>query len=232
MRQGGQGRAKVRTLAAAALLAPLTASADVGPALEKAGWRELVFRGRQANHFEARGEGVGVVSRQSVSVLWRDVEAAPSSTPLLRWRWRVEEAVPATDLSRKGGDDRSLAVYVAFAFDEAKAGLWERTKRAALGAFTDDPLPGRVLTYVWGGEGPEGWFTNPHLPGGGMLRILRGQGAPQGRWLDEEVDLAADYRAAFGSAPTMVTGLGISADSDDTGTLAAGEVAGLDFAAR
>ncbi|MDX6750845.1 DUF3047 domain-containing protein [Geminicoccaceae bacterium 1502E] len=217
---------------AAALLAPLAASADVGPALEQAGWRELVFRGRETNRFEARAQGIEVVSRQSVSVLWRDVEAAPSSTPLLRWRWRVEEAVPPTDLSRKGGDDRSLAVYVAFAFDAASAGFWERAKRAALGAFTDDPLPGQVLTYVWGGEGPEGWFANPHLPGGGMLRVLRGSGAPLGRWLEEEVDLEADFRAAFGAEPGAVMGLGISADSDDTGSHARGRVAGLVFEPR
>ena len=40
-----------------------------------------------------------------------------------RWRWRKTHGVGPTDLTRKGGDDRVLAVYFAFADPEhAKAG--------------------------------------------------------------------------------------------------------------
>lgn len=219
-------------VALALLAAPTAVRAELGPGLADAGWQEIVFRGRAPDRFTATADGVAVESRQAVSVLWRDVAAAPATTPLLRWRWRVDRAVPPTDLARKGGDDRSLAIYVAFAFDEARAGLWERIRRKALAMLTDDPLPGRVLIYVWGGQGPGGWLESPHLPGGGMLRVLRGPAAPLGRWLEEEVDVAADYRATFGGEPTAIVGLGISADSDDTGTVAQGEVAGLGFAAR
>jgi hypothetical protein len=43
----------------------------------------------------------------------------------------------------------------------------------------------------------------------------------------ETVDLARDYQRAFGSAPTALVGLALSADSDDTGTEIMAELSGL-----
>ena len=59
--------------------------------------------------------------------------------------------------------------------------------QAALGY----PVPGHVITYVWGGLGARGdMLANPHLDDA-VIILLRGDGAPQGVWQEELVDLLA-----------------------------------------
>lgn len=214
-------------------LAPGRALGAVDPALEAAGWTEMRFRDKPGNSYAREGgDTVLISSRASVSVIWRDLPADTARTPVLRWRWRVDRAVPATDLTRKGGDDRSLSVYVAFAWVPERASLLERSVRAVLGAVAGQELPGRLLTYVWGGDGQErGWFDNPYLPAGAKLRVLRDASAPLGVWLEERIDVARDFRAAFEEEPPLVERVGVGADSDDTGGTAEARVAGLGWSA-
>ncbi len=48
------------------------------------------------------------------------------------------------------------------------------------------------------------------------MRVLRPADAPRGRWLPERVDLAADWRAAFGGEPPPVQEVAVAADVADT----------------
>lgn len=221
-------------LSAASLWSPRAPLAALDPALEADGWREMTFRDKPGNHYRLDGSGaVTIESRASVSVAWRDLPADPRRTPILRWRWRVDLPVPPTDLSRKGGDDRSLAVYLAFAWVPEQANLLERSVRAVLSSLAGQDLPGRLLTYVWGGNGRhDGWIDNPYLPAGAKLRVLRDSSAPLGTWLEERVDVSADYRAAFGEDPPEVERIGVGADSDDTASAAKGAVRDLGWHPR
>ncbi len=214
---------------AAGLFTATDADAAIDPRLESAGWREMTFRDKPANRYFPDGtDGIRVESRSSVSVAWRSLPADLARTPLLRWRWRVDRAVPATDLTRKGGDDRSLSVYVAFAWVPERAGFLERSVRAVLETLVAEELPGRLLTFVWGGDGrSNGWFANPYLPVGAKLRVLRDGTAPHGVWVEERVDVRAEFRAAFGEEPPPVEQVGVGADSDDTGSEALGAVRDL-----
>lgn len=208
------------------LLGKRNAAAELDVGLEAAGWQEMMFRDKPGNRYRPDGDGaIHIESRSSVSVAWRNLPADPSRTPILRWLWRVDRAVPATDLTRKGGDDRSLSLYIAFAWVPQQAGFLERSVRAVLGSLTSQRLPGRLLTYVWGGDGrAAGWFDNPYLPVGAKLRVLRDGSAPLGVWLEERVDVRAEFRAAFNEEPPPVERVGVGADSDDTGSEALGAI--------
>ncbi len=88
---------------AAGLVTGTDANALIDPRLEATGWREMTFREKLGNPYFPDGtDGIRVESRNSVSVEWRSLPADLSRTPWLRWRWRVDRAVPATDLTRKG----------------------------------------------------------------------------------------------------------------------------------
>jgi hypothetical protein len=51
--------------------------------------------------------------------------------------------------------------------------------------------------------------------------VLRNADAPRDTWLQEERDLAADFRRAFGEDMPPVIGIGLLTDADDTGGRAA-----------
>ncbi|MBX9748696.1 MAG: DUF3047 domain-containing protein [Roseococcus sp.] len=197
--------------------APLTARAQgLDPRLVDAGWRLQPVRGRGVAQFAVDEAGViTITARDAVGFLLRPF---PGVAGRLAWRWRVESAAAPSDAAERGADDRSAALHVLFA--ATSGGLFSAMRRG----LTPEGMDGRGLTYSWGG-GPRGRrLPNPYAPRDGALIILRGAEAPLGTWLSETVDVAADYRAAFGEAAPAVTHLALSADTDDRGGLAVARI--------
>ena len=214
-------------------LAPL-AGAVVAPELLAEGWRELPNPNKPENVFSVGPDGaVEVVSRGSVSTLYRPVAIDLEEHPLLTWRWRVDEAAPATDLSAKGEDDCSLAVFVGFPYDPGQASVFERMKRPLVESMVGADAPGRVLRYVFCGDHRQGeTVESPYLGDAGAIRVLRSADSPTGEWLEEQVDLTADYRAAFGETAPDPSQIAIQADTDNTDSTSRAQVADLAFVAR
>jgi hypothetical protein len=210
------------------------ATIPVGPDLEAAGWRELAVRNKPANRFVGHPDGsIEVISSSSVSRLYRPIEVDLDATPALTWRWRVDDPVPPTDLTRKGEDDTALTLYVGFPWDPGQASFTERLTRPLVEAYAGEDAPGRVLAYVFGGEHPRGaWVASPHLRSAGAVRVLRPADSPTGQWFEERVDIVEDYREAFGEDPPDPVQIAISADTDDTGSTSRGLVDALAFVGR
>jgi len=210
------------------LLAPAHAATPVpfGPSLEAAGWDAITFRGIPATTYAADGvDQLSVVAQASSSVLALRLPAEAFDATTATWRWRVDEGPPATDLAQRGGDDRALALYFAFA-PEGDRGAAEAGRSSLRSLLLSGR--GRLIVYVFGGAGERGQFVeNPYARGSGVYVIRRPAGAPTGTWLSEEVDLARDYRAAFGEEPGILVGLAVASDSDDTGGRNVGALGGI-----
>jgi hypothetical protein len=187
------------------------------PRLAEAGWRVQPVRGRALAQFSLDEAGIITVKAQdAVGFLLRPF---PGPAGRLGWRWRVDAAAAPSDAGERGADDRSAAIHVLFA--SSGGGLLSAMRRG----LTPEGMAGRGLTYSWGG-GPRGRrLPNPYAPRDGAIIILRGPEAPLGTWLPEAVDVAADYKAAFGEAAPAVTHLALSADTDDRGGLAVARIA-------
>jgi hypothetical protein len=212
----------------------MTLAAAAGPAsppspLEAAGWRHAEWRGVAPARFRPLPSGgVALEGRGEGSFVWRPVQGAAEC---LSWRWRVDAGPPPTDLTRAGGDDRAIAVTVGFAGWPARASIWQRGQHAiAQAAAGGHPLPRSVLLYAWGGTGREpASFPSPHMAGLGMVRVLRPAATPPGRWFEERVNLAADWRAAFGGEPPPLQELVIGTDADDTASRLDAQVEAIRF---
>jgi hypothetical protein len=210
------------------------ATIPMGPDLEAAGWRELEVKGKPANRFIGHPDGsIEVFSSSSVSRLYRAIEVDLDATPVLTWRWRVDDPVPPTDLTQKGEDDTALTIFVGFPWDPGEASFTERLTRPLVEAYAGEDAPGRVLAYVFGGDHPRGaWVESPHLRSAGAMRVLRPADSPTGEWFEERADIVQDYREAFGEDPPDPTQIAISADTDDTGSTSRGFVKDLAFVGR
>jgi hypothetical protein len=85
----------------------------------------------------------------------------------------------------------------------------------------------RVLLYVWGGKGPRGRLVpSPYLQGQGTSVVLRDAGTGA---FSETVDLASDYRRAFGHEAGALVGLAVSSDGDDTGSVVRATLSDLEL---
>ena len=172
-------------------------------------WREQGFLRLWSNDYVLAGERLGVVSDGTVSLLYRGVGREMWEARSASWRWVVREGVGATDLTRKGGDDRNLALYFVFVDRDSAEKLLRRSQRRLLRNKNT-----RALVYVWGGDYPRGLVLDSPY-GNGLLKTVIARGAGPGDF-SESVDLAADYARAFGTARGVLVGIGITADSDDT----------------
>lgn len=214
----------IRRLALLGLASPLLGGAispgQATPELEAAGWRKAVWQGIPPAEFVGTPTGgIAIRGQGQGSFIWRPVQAAPAC---LSWRWRVDAGPPPTDLTRRGGDDRAIAIAIGFSGFGPDVSLATRTQHAlAQAAAGDHRLPRSVLSYVWGGTGrePQPFFASPWTSGITRIRVLRPADAPRGTWVREQVDLAADWRAAFGSANVPpLQEIAISTDAEDTGS--------------
>jgi hypothetical protein len=202
--------------AAAATLVPF------GPDLAANGWQLMTFPRRTPTRFTAQGPNtLSIIADRAVAVLWRPMRPAEDKAATAQWRWRVDRSVGPTDLSRKGGDDRAVAIY--FAFSDAV----EPAKPIDLGNAMQSGQT-KILMYVWGGSAPrDRVLPAPHIGENARAIVLKSTGDPIGNWHTERVDLSADYRRAFGAAAPALVALAISSDSDDTSGTNAASIADL-----
>ncbi len=198
----------------------LAVTAAAGPVTFDDGWKQQKFSLFSQNRYGYRGDTLTVQSDGSVSLTYKPLPQADWSAQGASWFWSVSQSVPATNLSRKGGDDRNLALYFVFLPTDRAAAMQGSGLRQLLG---DDSV--RVLVYVWGGAESRGsMLDSPYLGARGKTVVLRPAGTGQAT---ENVNLARDFGRAFGGRPGALVGIAISADSDDTDSVIAAQVSSL-----
>lgn len=207
--------ARRRAIGATLLSLGLLASTFPGAVQAKenlfADWSLLTLPDKAPASFTALGEdGLRIEANQAVAFLYKEI--AVQGNKRLAWRWRVDKAIAPAPLERVGQDDRPLAIHVWFPPPAEKRSFFDR-----LGSLFGYPSIGRVMTYVWGGTEARGTvLAHPHFEQGQMI-VLRGPEARTETWYEETVDIAADYRRAFGEAAPERLYIAISADTDDRG---------------
>ncbi|MFH0995148.1 MAG: DUF3047 domain-containing protein [Pseudomonadota bacterium] len=153
----------------------------------------------------------------------------PYHHPILRWRWKVDNVYSKADPHTKQGDDYPLRVYVIFEYDPAKAGLAQRAKYGLAKQLYGEYPPLASLSYVWAGRNiAEPFFDNPYTDRAKMIPLRSGTGQ-LGQWVEEEVNILADYRRVFGEDPPASASLAIMNDSDNTGEAAVSHLAFIEL---
>ncbi len=137
--------------------------------------------------------------------------------PRLRWRWKVANVYEKGDATRRSGDDYPLRVYVVFAYEPGAAGVGKRLKYAIAKAARGEYPPDSGVSYVWASreDAPDA-LRSPYAESLAVIVKRRGK-AQAGVWVEEEADVLADYRAAFGKDPPAEATLAVMGDADDTG---------------
>ena len=115
----------MRILLSTALVMATTVSVAAGPVNFSNGWKEQRLSLFSSNDYTF-GQNLGLVSNGSVSIAWSRVDRADWDVAGASWGWTVEQSVPATDLSRKGGDDRNISLYFVFVPENLAPALWLR----------------------------------------------------------------------------------------------------------
>ena len=199
----------MRLIISATLLSIFATAAAAGPVSFSNGWKEQRLSLFSSNKYSF-GSKLGLTSDGSVSIAWTRVGRGDWSTSGASWSWQVDQSVPATNLAKKGGDDRNISLYFVFVPENIAPSLDGKNIRSLLGN-----RDVRIIQYAWGGNAKRGQvIPSPYGPKGqGVTIALRQAGTGSH---SENIDLAADYTRAFGGRKGALVGLAVSGDSDDT----------------
>ena len=179
------------------------------------GWKAKEDEGRAVYTVRAEaGEAfLHAESARSSHTVGYELTADPAVTPRLRFAWRPLTLPPGGDERAKATNDSALAVYVIFEG-------WG--------------IPPKSIKYVWSTTLAPGTSTESPYSSRAKVAVLRsGPPAAPGAWVEEEVDVAADYRRLFGERGVpRVQGIAVLTDSDNTGSRAAGDYRFFAFGAE
>jgi hypothetical protein len=160
---------------------------------------------------------IKAISNASASGLIRKIRIDPRQYPIIRWRWKISNIFQHGDVTKKSGDDYPARIYIAFEYTPEKVGVWEKAKFAAIKLIYGEYPPIGALNYIWESKAPKGTIiANPYTDRVQMIVVENGM-ENLNTWKEEERNIFDDYMKAFGEAPSMITGIAIMTDSDNTG---------------
>lgn len=185
------------------------------------GWKPLVFR-KIKRHTRYRIEEdngrfvVHAVSEKSASGLVFSYEGDAARLPVLRWKWKIGGTLEKGDARFKEGDDFAARIYVVFKYDSSRAGLGTKLKYELARKLEGRYPPDSSLNYVWANKLPKGAMIPNAFTGRAIMIAVESGDEKAGQWVEEKVDILADYRKAFNTDPPPIEGVAIMTDTDNT----------------
>lgn len=124
------------------------------------------------------------------------------ANPVVSWEWSVLTLPNGGVSSQSTRDDHGAALYLVFSSREA-------------------PSRKTILGYIWDNARPVGTIlVRPNDPSVHHV-VVRSGPAQLGTWLTEERNVLADYRSIFGEEPSILEGMSLVVNSDQTGSKSA-----------
>ena len=187
------------------------------------GYQTRVWDGVSAVEASANG---------SMALLARGVEVDLKATPMLCWRWRVDDVVKNADMNTKAGDDYAARVYVAFKLPSDKIDFGLRLKLQFARNLYGEHVPDAALNYVWDNKNAVGHRQFNAYTDRTQMIVQRSGVAQAGGWVSERVDVLSDVVKAYGSDQAKINLLALASDTDNTKSKAHAGFADLHFVGR
>ena len=124
---------------------------------ELSGWAEHSFAGHTDYQLAETDDGTALraVSQGTASAYYKESPIDLSQTPVLHWRWRVDEGPMNLDERARDGDDYAARLYIVH-----KRGLLRKPY---------------AINYVWSGsQAREATWPNAWLPEHSIMVAVRG----------------------------------------------------------
>ena len=184
------------------------------------GWKPLMFKKiPKPTAYQLVSDGSAVVvkatSEAAASGLTKKVKVDPSIFPVVQWRWKVENLLVRSDVTRKSGDDYPARLYITFEYDPDKVSLGRKLKYNAGRALFGE-IPIGALNYIWDTKTPPGTVVDNAYTDFAKMIVVESGAEKVGVWVEESRNVYQDYKQAFGEDPSFINGVAIMTDTDNT----------------
>lgn len=164
------------------------------------GWQSKAFK-EQTHYSFVDSDGSKVLkaeSTNSASGLFNEQRIDLHKTPILNWRWRIDNSLGKIDEQSRSGDDYAARIYLI-----AKGGVafW-RTK---------------ALNYVWASTTPKGeTWPNAYAGDSVMMIAVRSSGDATGTWYSEKRNVLEDFKQQFHEDIQFIDAVALMTDTDNS----------------
>lgn len=156
---------------------------------------------------------------KSWGTLVHTVSDSVKPNTLLRWRWRLDQPLPKSDIHAKATEDSALKICLSFAMPEDNIPAGERTMFKFVKFMTREKIPSATLCYIWGGKEVIGYEQASLFTARVRFVVIANETTPLKTWASKERNVYADFLKAFGQEASVVPALiaiTIGADADNT----------------
>src|SRR5512134_3279911 len=183
------GISGAQALSPASLEVAMFSTSPLGSGLPE-GWKPLTFKKvSKQTRYELVREGQAMVvkatSVASASGLTKEVRIDPREYPIVRWRWKVDNLLKNSDVSRKDGDDYPARLYITFEYDPEKVSFSKKLKYKA-GRVIFGDIPVAALNYIWETRTPVGTVVENAYTDFAQMIVVESGPEKVGIWVDEE----------------------------------------------
>ena len=165
---------------------------------------------------------VRAMAHNAASFLAAKVDFEPHQFPMLSWRWKVAQGIPAANTAEQSKEDAPVRVMVAFDGDTSKLSAKDRFAAKAAQSISGIGLPYATLMYIWGGKVAVDSITTSSRSARIKMLAVAADDQGTGKWQSYSRNLVDDFKRAFGEDPGRVTSIQIMTDTDNTGGDAVG----------
>ena len=163
------------------------------------GWKTKEFKG-QTQYQIVKIDNARVLkadSKAAASGLFYEQRIDLQKTPIMNWRWRIENRLGNIDEQTKSGDDFAARVYVV-----VSGGLvfWNT----------------KAINYVWASTSPKDrTWPNPFAGDHAMMVAIRSSNDKTGTWYTEKRNIRADLKQLTGEDIPYIDAVAIMTDTDN-----------------
>ncbi len=210
-------------------------SAETPGDILPSGWKPLTFKNIEKHTlYRLVKDGdrtvVKAVSLASASGLIREITINPKEYPIIQWLWKVENILKKGNVHRKEGDDYPARIYIAFEYNASKLSLLERTEYEAIKLLYAQYPPLGTINYIWESRALVGTIVPNPFTNRVKMIVVESGAEKLDRWVNEERNIYEDYIKAFGEEPSLISGVAIMTDTDNTGESATAYYGDIQFA--
>jgi Protein of unknown function (DUF3047) len=145
------------------------------------------------------------------------IDGDAKDTPIIRFKWRIDNLLESSDPRTKEGDDYAARIYVTFAYDPARASFAEKTQNTLAKTFYGETPPHAALSYVFTHKAKLGDIITSPFTSRVKKIVVDADPKSVGVWKSFERNVYDDYKRAFHEEPTRISGVAIMVDTDNTG---------------
>ena len=155
-------------------------------------------------------------AHNSASFLAAKAEFDPKEFPMLSWRWKVKQGIPAANTAEQSKEDSPARIMVAFDGDMSKLSAKDRFAATAAKSISGQALPYATLMYIWGEKVAADSITASSRSARIKMLAVNANEAGVGQWQSHSRNLVQDFKRAFGEEPGKVLSIEVMTDTDNT----------------